>query len=181
VDVLHHHLEPIKASSLSYLNLSGEPLGKVFQYNPIAGSEKGKYMLDEMLLTLVEFFPVFLVLSEVDLLSSPKGRLLILVHLPDIMILNREQHEPIGVLLKQGLRQRSLSLGVLRVLLRHDRDDLRLQSLEWLRSCELELLACLRKSHLRFHKLLACMLGVQCRSVLGKNSSDFLLMIHLSL
>ena len=167
MDVLHHHLEPIKTSGLSYLNLSGEPLGKVFQYYPIACSEKGKYMLDEMLLTLVEFFPVFLILSEVDLLSSPKGRLLILVHLPDIMILNREQHEAIWVLFKQGLRKRSLSLGVLRVLLRHDRDYLRLQSLEWLRSCELELLAGLRKRHLRFHELLACMLRVECRSMLG--------------
>jgi hypothetical protein len=56
-------------------------------------------MLDEVLLALVEFFPVLLILSEVDLLSSPEGRLLILVHLPDVMILNREQHEAIRVLL----------------------------------------------------------------------------------
>ena len=136
-------------------------------------------MLDEMLLALIEFFPVFLILSEVDLFGSPECCLLILVHLPDIMILNWEQNEAIWVLFKQWFRKRSLCLGVLRVLLRHNRDKLRLQSLEWLRNCELDLLACLWKSHLRFHVLLTCMQWVQCRSMLWKYCSNFLLMIHL--
>jgi hypothetical protein len=100
VNILHHHLKPVEASGLSYLNLSGEPLCKIFEYNAVTRSEKGKHVLDEVLLALVEFLPIFLILSQVDLLCRPECRLLVLVHLPDVMVLNWEQNETIWVLFK---------------------------------------------------------------------------------
>ena len=69
-------------------------------------------MLDEMSLILGEFLPILDVLGQINLLCSPECCLLILVHLPDVMILNGEQHEPVGVLLEEGLRKWSLSLRV---------------------------------------------------------------------
>lgn len=45
-------------------------------------------MLDEMLLVLFEVLPVLDVLTEINLVDSPEAGHLILVHLPDIMILD---------------------------------------------------------------------------------------------
>jgi len=67
-------------------------------------------MLDEVLLILGEFLPVLDVLSQVNLFSSPESGLLVLVHLPDVVILNWEEHEPVRVLLEKGLWERTLSL-----------------------------------------------------------------------
>ena len=121
MNVLHHHLEPVEAPRFSDLNLSGEPLSKVFKHYPVTGSEKCKHVFDVMLLALIEFFPVLEILSQIDFLSGPKCGFLVLVHLPDVVVLDREQYKSVGVFLKQRFWQGSLSLGVLRILLRHDR------------------------------------------------------------
>ena len=56
-------------------------------------------MLYEVALRVVEFLPVLQVLSEVDLLCCPEGSLLVLVHLPHVVIANREEYKPVRVLL----------------------------------------------------------------------------------
>ena len=79
-------------------------------------------MLDEVLLVIIQLLPVLNVLSEIDLLSGPESSLLVLIHAPDVVILDREQHKAVGVLLQKRLRKRSLSLaGTLRL-----RDSLKL-------------------------------------------------------
>jgi hypothetical protein len=75
-------------------------------------------MLDKMLFILIEFLPVLDVLGQVDFFGGPKGSLLVLVHLPDVVILNGKQHEAVRVLLQERLRKATLGLRVLRVLLR---------------------------------------------------------------
>jgi len=61
-------------------------------------------MLDEVLLILFEVLPVLDILTEINLVNSPEAGHLILVHLPDIMILDGQDNKAIGVLLKQWLR-----------------------------------------------------------------------------
>ena len=74
-------------------------------------------MLDEVSLILGESLPVLDILSQVDLLSSPESGLLVLVHLPDVMVLDGEKHEAVGVLFQEGLGERPLGLRVVGVLL----------------------------------------------------------------
>jgi hypothetical protein len=57
-------------------------------------------VFDEMLLALIEFFPVLEILSEIDFLSGPKCGLLVLVHLPDVVVLDREQYKSVRVFLQ---------------------------------------------------------------------------------
>ena len=70
-------------------------------------------MLDKVLLILLEGLPVLDVLSKVDLVDCPEAGHLILVHLPDVMVLDWENDEAVGVLLKERLRQDFLSLSAI--------------------------------------------------------------------
>ena len=74
-------------------------------------------MLDKVSLILGESLPVLDILSQIDLLSSPERGLLVLVHLPDVMVLDGEEHEAVGVLFQEGLGERPLGLRVVGVLL----------------------------------------------------------------
>jgi len=68
-------------------------------------------MLDEVLLIIGKLLPILDILCEIDFFGGPKGSLLILVHLPDVTVLNREQYEAVGVFLKKGLVEFTLALG----------------------------------------------------------------------
>lgn len=105
MNILHHHLEAIEASCLWDLDLCHEPLGKVFKYNSIGGSEESENHLDEMLLVSCELGPILEILLQIDFFSGPESSHLLLVHPPDVSILDRQNHEAVWVLLQQGLWQ----------------------------------------------------------------------------
>ena len=116
VDVLHHHLEAVEAAGLGHLDLSAELLGEVLVDDAVGGSKEGEHVLDEVPLGVVESLPVLDVGGEVDLLGGPESSDLLLVHLPDVAVPDGQDHEAVGVVLKQGLGQRTLSLGEVGVL-----------------------------------------------------------------
>ena len=71
-------------------------------------------MLYKMPLVILQFIvPVFFVLLEVDLIDGPEASHLVLVHLPDIMVLDRKDDEAIGVLFKERFRQDLLGLSAI--------------------------------------------------------------------
>lgn len=85
VNVLHHDLESVEASSLRDLDLAAEPLNKVLVDNAIGSSEEGKDVRDEELLVSGQtVVPVVEILGEINLLGGPEGSLGLLVHLPDL-------------------------------------------------------------------------------------------------
>jgi hypothetical protein len=42
-------------------------------------------------------------LAQIDLVNGPEASHLVLVHLPDVLVLDGEDHEAIGVLFEEGL------------------------------------------------------------------------------
>ena len=60
-------------------------------------------MLDEVLLVLLERLPVLRVLPKVNLIDSPEAGHLVLVHLPNVFVLNGENDEPVWVLFEKWL------------------------------------------------------------------------------
>lgn len=56
-----------------------------------------------MLFVFSELMPVLGVLTEVDLVDSPKALHLGLVHVVDVRVLDRKQDEAVGVFLEEGL------------------------------------------------------------------------------
>lgn len=85
MDILHHDLETVEASSLGNLYLAREALDKVLVDDAIGGGEEGEDVGDEEALVIVEtLVPVVKVLREIDLFGGPEGRLGLLVHLPDL-------------------------------------------------------------------------------------------------
>lgn len=112
VDVLHHDLEPVEASCFWDLHLRHEFRSEVLEDDAVRSSEEGQHVLDEMFVVIGQFVPVLLVLSEVQFSDVPEAGHLVLVHLPDVVVLDREDHEPVGVLLEQGFGKKLLVLGL---------------------------------------------------------------------
>ena len=73
-------------------------------------------MLNEVLFVVSQLFPIFHVLSKINLFCGPEGSFLILVHLPDVVVLNREHDESVGVLLEEWFWEETLGLCVASVL-----------------------------------------------------------------
>ena len=111
MDVLHHHLEAVEAACLRDLDLSCEALSKVLEYDTVASRKKGQHMLDEMLFVLFEGLPVLDVHAKIDLVDRPEAGHLVLVHLPDVVVLDWKKDEAVGIVLKKRLGQRLLSLS----------------------------------------------------------------------
>ena len=100
MNILHHHLEAVEAAGLWYLNFSREALSEVLKHDSITGCEKGQYMFDEVLLVFLQILPIFYVLAKVDLIDGPEACHLVLVHLPDVVVLDRQQDKSIRVVLE---------------------------------------------------------------------------------
>ena len=71
-----------------------EALRQVLHDDPIGRGKEGKDGRDKVALTVVEALPISAVGSEIDLLGGPEGRLMLLVHLPHPLVLDRKEHEP---------------------------------------------------------------------------------------
>ena len=103
VDVFHHDLEAVKAFGFGILHFGQEIHAQVFVHNAIAGRKKRQNVLDEVPFAVVQFLPVRQVGRKVNFLGSPKAGFGLLVHLPDVVVFNREQHEAVRVFGQQWL------------------------------------------------------------------------------
>ena len=75
-------------------------------------------MLNKMLLVFLQFGPVFRILAKVDFIDCPEASHLVLVHFPDIRVLDGQNDKSVGVVLKKWLIQcdlRSANLAELRL------------------------------------------------------------------
>jgi hypothetical protein len=71
---------------------------------PVAGGEEGEHVLDEEALVVVQLVvPVHQVGAHVDLLGGPEAGLVLFVELPDVVVLDGEEHEAVLVLHQQRL------------------------------------------------------------------------------
>lgn len=113
--VLHGDLEAVEAARLGDLHLRAKLLRQILKHDPVRGREEGEHVLDEVPLLLVEFLPVLEVLVEVDLVGGPEGGEVLLVHLEHRVVLDGEEHEPLRVLLEDGLLDLGSSEGRKRV------------------------------------------------------------------
>jgi hypothetical protein len=103
-------LEAIETASLRSLDFGHEALCEVFEHNTVGGGKESENVLNEVLLVLIELFPILDVLGEVNFLSGPESSLLVLVHLPDVAVLDGEEDKAVGVLFKERFFKRALSL-----------------------------------------------------------------------
>lgn len=110
MDVLDGDLEAVEAAGLRHLDLIAEVEGEVLVDDAVAGGEEGQHAGDEEPLAVLEVAPVLEVVGEVELLSGPEGGLGLLVHLPDLGVLDGEQHEALLVLHKKRLLGRTSSI-----------------------------------------------------------------------
>ena len=104
MDVLHHNLETVEELCLGVLHLSHKVFGEVLVHNAVGCSKKRQDVLDEVTLVIVELFiPVNNVCGQVNLLCRPKARFGLLVKIPYVVVLDREQDKSVRVILENRL------------------------------------------------------------------------------
>lgn len=111
MNVLHHHLEAVEATSFRDLDFSAESLSEVFINDSIGCSEESKNVLNEVSLVVIKSLPIFNVSGEIHFFGSPEGSLLIFVHLPNVVVLDWKNDESVGVFFEKGFRKRTLGLS----------------------------------------------------------------------
>jgi len=129
MDVFHSDLETVEASGFGDLDFSAELFSEVFKNNTVTGSKEGQNVLDKVLFVLVESFPVLQVGKEIDFFGSPERSHLLLVHLPDLGVLNGEKNETIRVFFEDGFNF-SISLGSGLGILLQERSETELVGLD---------------------------------------------------
>ena len=67
-------------------------------------------MLYEVLLVFLQILPILHVLGQIYFIDGPEAGHLVLVHLPDVVVLDWKQDEAVWVVLEQGLRLHFLIL-----------------------------------------------------------------------
>ena len=100
MDVLHGNLKAVEASGFRQHDLCGKVAAEIFIDNAIRCRGKSKDVGYEVLFRWRESVPVCGISREVDLLGSPKGRFNRFVHPPDVIMLDGEEDEMIGVRLE---------------------------------------------------------------------------------
>ena len=105
MDIFHHDLEPVKAPGFGILHLIGEPLNQIFVHNPVGASKKGENVHDEKTFIFRQLgLPIELILAQVHLLRRPETALCLLVHLPNIIVLDGKQHKAVHSWIKKRFR-----------------------------------------------------------------------------
>jgi hypothetical protein len=96
-------LKPVEAPCFRDLDLARESHGEVLVHNPVAGSEECEDVLDEVPLVVAQTLPVLHILRQVKLLCRPEARLMLLVHVPNSLVPDREDHKAPRGFGKDGL------------------------------------------------------------------------------
>ena len=99
MDVFYHDLEAIKAVSFRCCYLGGKVVTQVLVDKAIRGSKECKDMGEKVAFVVGQVGPVHNVCGEVDLLDCPEGGSRLLVHVPDVSVLDGEQDKAMGVFL----------------------------------------------------------------------------------
>ena len=70
-------------------------------------------MLYEVLLVFLQILPILHVLGQIYFIDGPEAGHLVLVHLPNVVVLDGQDHEAVGVILKERLGKDLLCLGAI--------------------------------------------------------------------
>jgi len=105
VDGLHLVLDRVEEFRLGPLDFTRESHGQILHHNPVRSREESNNVLDEMALVVRELLPVRHVLGKINLLREPHHCTVVLVLLPEVVVLDGEEHKPFLVLHQHWLRR----------------------------------------------------------------------------
>lgn len=93
--VLSGNLKAVKETCFRDLHVFHKVECQILIDNPITGCKEREDICDKVSFVVRETLPVLHIAAEVDFLDRPKGSLSLFVHVPNLRVLNREQHKAI--------------------------------------------------------------------------------------
>ena len=103
MNVLHHDLETVKELGFRVLHFRNKVFGEVFVHDAIRCGKEGENVFDEIALVIIEFvIPVHEVSGKINFFCSPKARFRLFVETPDVIVFDREEDEPVGIVFENG-------------------------------------------------------------------------------
>ena len=94
MNVLHHDLKAVVEFCFRILHFIDEVLCKVLIHNAIRGSKECQDVLDEVFFVITELgLPVHQILVQINFFSRPEAGFGLFVHLPNVIVLDWEEHK----------------------------------------------------------------------------------------
>ncbi len=94
----------IKTSGFRRCDFGREVATEILVDDAVGSRKEGENMHDEVLFRRRESVPVYSVARDVDFFSSPKEGFGLLIHPPDVVVLDGEEDEAMRVCLEERLR-----------------------------------------------------------------------------
>jgi hypothetical protein len=91
MNTFHGHLESIKTAGFRYGHFATKSFRQIFHHNPIGSGKERQDHTDEMAFRRCQGLPIGDILREINFVGRPKGRDMLLVHVPQIGMLNGKQ------------------------------------------------------------------------------------------
>ena len=104
MDLLNGVLDRIECTGFRNLHLVGEARGQILLDDSVRAGEESENAANEVLFVGGQLVPVPPILRQIDLFRYPHGALMLLVHIVELGIMNREEGESMRIWLKNGLR-----------------------------------------------------------------------------
>src|SRR5690606_33130269 len=101
--ILHHDLEPVKATGFRYLHFAHEVHCQVLVHDTVAGGKKSQHVRNKMAFAIVEAGPVFQIAAQVYFFRCPEAGLVPFVYFPYFRIVDGQQYKTVFVLFQQDL------------------------------------------------------------------------------
>jgi hypothetical protein len=98
------NLKSVKASGFGDLHFAQKIESQVFVDDAIRRRKKCQRLFNEMTFSIIERSPVLEIGDKIKFFGSPEGSFGLLLKVPNFLVLDGKQHEPIGVFLAQVLR-----------------------------------------------------------------------------
>lgn len=97
MNVFDRNLKALETTRFGQGHFTQEIESQVFIHNAIRSCEKSQRLLNKMAFALPEVCPILHIGQKIELFRRPKGGLGLFLHLPNVIMLNGQQHEAIWI------------------------------------------------------------------------------------
>ena len=104
MNIFNGDLKAVETAGFWRCDFDHEVATEILVDDAVGRRKEGKNMHDEVLFCCRESVPVYSVAREVYFFSSPKGGFGLLIHPPDVIVLDGEENKAMRVCLEERLR-----------------------------------------------------------------------------
>lgn len=104
MNVFDRNLESLEAAGFGNLNFAQKIQSQVFVDDAVGRRKECQCLFDEMAFSVIERGPILEIGNKIELFGCPERSFGLFVKFPNLSILKRKKHKPVGIFLAQVVR-----------------------------------------------------------------------------